>query len=817
MTLGGIAHGIGAALLEEFAFDGEGQLLAQSFMDYLLPSAHEVPEVEIVHHVTPSPHTVFGQKGSGESGYLGAPAALSGAINDAVRHLDIRFEALPMRISAIGDAIAEATPRQRRRRLSLIIDSHAHLVPPPLARGHPQRGRALSIGARHRGPRLARLLVRRRQADAAGVQAAVRHRRRASPGWTRTASTGRSSAAGSTCSATSCRRRRHGLGAAHQRAALAAAAKAEPRFVPLATVPLQDGAAAAEVLRAAIAAGFPGVMIGTLPRGVGSVLDAPDLAPFWQAADDTGAVVHIHPSFDAGDVRVNDYGLANAVGRITDALIAVSRLISAGHVARYAKAKIVVPMGSAGLPFLLGRLARNHAITPGLGDPAEALRHIYTDTILHDPRVLRFVVDMVGRRPHHAGLRHAVPDRRHGAAADRGGGRPVARRMQHSINGGLAQRAVPAAREQRVARIEPLAGGVANDVWSVRVNGHLAVGRLGARSDADLAWETELLQHLDREGLTVPVPIPTTDGRLFADGVVVMTYVEGGPPETEADWRRVADTLRQLHRLTPGWPQRPGWRSSTDLLHAETGTKIDLGAMPPEGVARCRAAWARLVGRQTCVVHGDPNPRNIRMTADRVALIDWDEAHVDVPDLDLVLPHNAAGLDDGRTTSPRKRRPPGKPPSAREARHRRQGNDRGSARARSGPASTIPHFSARCIPGCREMRELAPDKYAVRMDLKVASVGGSFAGEIALSDKTAPQACRIAVSGSGTLGHGTGEARFTLEPAENGTLLAYDGAGEIGGLVAGVGQRVLRGVSKHLIGKFFKSVRTELEGAAAVG
>ena len=85
-----------------------------------------------------------------------------------------------------------------------------------------------------------------------------------------------------------------------------------------------------------------------------------------------------------------------------------------------------------------------------------------------------------------------------------------------------------------VARIEPLTGGVANDVWSVRVNGHLAVGRLGARSDADLAWETGLLQHLDREGLTVPVPIPTTDGRLFADGVVVMTYVKGGPPETEA-------------------------------------------------------------------------------------------------------------------------------------------------------------------------------------------------------------------------------------------------------------------------------------------
>ena len=60
-----------------------------------------------------------------------------------------------------------------------------------------------------------------------------------------------------------------------------------------------------------------------------------------------------------------------------------------------------------------------------------------------------------------------------------------------------------------VARIEPLAGGVANDVWSVRINGRLAVGRLGrlgARSDADLAWETALLEHLDRAGLTVPVP-----------------------------------------------------------------------------------------------------------------------------------------------------------------------------------------------------------------------------------------------------------------------------------------------------------------------
>jgi aminocarboxymuconate-semialdehyde decarboxylase len=177
---------------------------------------------------------------------------------------------------------------------------------------------------------------------------------------------------------------------------LAAAAKAEPRFVPLASVPMQDGARAAAVLKAAVAAGFPGAMISTLPRGIGSVLDAADLDPFWAAADETGAVIHIHPSYDAGDSRVNDYGLANGVGRISDAIVAMARLLCSGHVTRYRNARFFAPMGAAGLPFLLGRLTRNAAITPGIADPAASLGLLYTDTILHDPRVLRFVVEMVG-------------------------------------------------------------------------------------------------------------------------------------------------------------------------------------------------------------------------------------------------------------------------------------------------------------------------------------------------------------------------------------------------------------------------------------
>src|SRR5436190_19675571 len=96
-----------------------------------------------------------------------------------------------------------------------------------------------------------------------------------------------------------------------------AASKAERCFVPLASVPMQDGARAAAVLRDAMAAGFPGAMIATLPRGIGSVLDAADLDPFWKAADETGALIHIHPSYDAGDTRVTHHGLPNGAGRIS--------------------------------------------------------------------------------------------------------------------------------------------------------------------------------------------------------------------------------------------------------------------------------------------------------------------------------------------------------------------------------------------------------------------------------------------------------------------------------------------------------------------
>jgi aminocarboxymuconate-semialdehyde decarboxylase len=178
---------------------------------------------------------------------------------------------------------------------------------------------------------------------------------------------------------------------------LAEAAKNEPRLIPLASVPLQDGARAAEVLREANKSGFKGAMIGTQPKGKGGVLDDPSLVPFWEAANETSAVIFIHPVFESGDDRVHDYGMANAVGRITDTLIALTRLIYAGHVTRYKKARIVAGIGGAGLPYVLGRLSRNYELDKTkLADPEAALGALYYDTILQDKRALRFLADVVG-------------------------------------------------------------------------------------------------------------------------------------------------------------------------------------------------------------------------------------------------------------------------------------------------------------------------------------------------------------------------------------------------------------------------------------
>ena len=108
MTYGGIAHGIGAALYEKFVYNEDGQLASGTFMDYLIPGAMEIPAISIVDHCTPSPLTTFGQKGSGEAGYLGAPAAVANAVNDALAPLGVSLDSLPMTQDALWRTIMAA-------------------------------------------------------------------------------------------------------------------------------------------------------------------------------------------------------------------------------------------------------------------------------------------------------------------------------------------------------------------------------------------------------------------------------------------------------------------------------------------------------------------------------------------------------------------------------------------------------------------------------------------------------------------------------------------------------------------------------------
>src|SRR6185503_6663991 len=93
---GGVAQGIGAALYEEVIYDGEGQLHTASLVDYLVPTASEIPPMQVVHLDAASPTTLGGFRGMGEGGTIGAPAAIANALADALAPLGIAIDELPV-------------------------------------------------------------------------------------------------------------------------------------------------------------------------------------------------------------------------------------------------------------------------------------------------------------------------------------------------------------------------------------------------------------------------------------------------------------------------------------------------------------------------------------------------------------------------------------------------------------------------------------------------------------------------------------------------------------------------------------------------
>ena len=93
---GGVAQGIAAALYEEVVSTEDGQPQTTTLMDYLVPTAREIPRVEIEHLETPSEHSETGAKGMGEGGTMGAPGCIATAVADAVGHLGIEIDSLPI-------------------------------------------------------------------------------------------------------------------------------------------------------------------------------------------------------------------------------------------------------------------------------------------------------------------------------------------------------------------------------------------------------------------------------------------------------------------------------------------------------------------------------------------------------------------------------------------------------------------------------------------------------------------------------------------------------------------------------------------------
>jgi carbon-monoxide dehydrogenase large subunit len=102
---GGLADGIGVALMELIAFDTEGNCLGGSFMDYLVPTAVDCPSWELADTVTPSPHHPLGAKGVGECATVGSPAAVVNAVMDALRPFGVRHADMPLTPAAVWRAI----------------------------------------------------------------------------------------------------------------------------------------------------------------------------------------------------------------------------------------------------------------------------------------------------------------------------------------------------------------------------------------------------------------------------------------------------------------------------------------------------------------------------------------------------------------------------------------------------------------------------------------------------------------------------------------------------------------------------------------
>lgn len=141
--------------------------------------------------------------------------------------------------------------------------------------------------------------------------------------------------------------------------------------------------------------------------------------------------------------------------------------------------------------------------------------------------------------------------------------------------------------------------------------------------------------------------------------------------------------------------------------------------------------------------------------------------------------------------------------------------DIAAPRQRVWDAFMNPDLLRQAIPGCEALETIGPDEYRATLKIGIAAVKGTFAGKVKLSEHQPPESYRMWVEGAGGPGFIRGETRITLAEAEGGgTRVGYNADVQVGGLIAGVGQRMLGGVSKMMADQFFGRMR-DLLGSGA--
>lgn len=121
-----------------------------------------------------------------------------------------------------------------------------------------------------------------------------------------------------------------------------------------------------------------------------------------------------------------------------------------------------------------------------------------------------------------------------------------------------------------------------------------------------------------------------------------------------------------------------------------------------------------------------------------------------------------------------------------------------------------PRVIASCLPGCDRLEPIGEDRYRAELTLAVASISGQYSGTVAMLDKQPPHAYRLVVEGTGNPGFLKGEATIELKQEGETTTVTVKGQGQVGGLMARVGQRLLGAVSKMMMDRFFACLQQKV-------